>query len=104
MEYGSIFRPYVFDQAAHEARLAAELAERQEVQRRSLEAMAKIVDPRELAMVQAVDQVLSRLGDADAYLSAIGGPATRALQKALAAYGVTPDYGVGSIRETLATN
>ena len=93
-----------FDQAAHDARLAEQLAEQQEVQRRSLEAMARIVDPRELALVQSVDAVLSRLGTADGYLGPIGQPATRAMQKALAAYGITPDYGCTKVRPTLASN
>lgn len=89
----------VFDQAAHEARLATQLAERQEVQRRSLEAMARIVDPRELAIVKSVDAVLSGLGSADGYLGPIGAPKTRQMQKALAAYGITPDYD--RVRQTL---
>jgi hypothetical protein len=97
-------RTAMFDQAAHDARLAAELAEQQEIQRRSLEAMSKIVDPRELAMVKAVDAVLSGLGSADGYLGAIGAPKTRAMQKALQAYGITPDYGCTKVRPTLGAN
>lgn len=93
-----------FDQAAHEARLAAQLAERQEIQRRSLEAMARIVDPRELALVQSVDAVLSTLGDAEGYLGPVGALATRSMQNALAAYGITPDYGCIKVRPTLASN
>lgn len=97
-------RALAFDQAAHEARLAAQLAEEQEIQRRSLEAMAKIVDPRELALIQSVDAALSALGGADGYIGTIGAPATRAMQNALAAYGITPDYGCMKVRPTLASN
>ena len=91
-------------QQAHRARLAVDLAARQEIQRRSLEAMAKISDPRELALVQSVDAVLSGLGDAEGYLVPIGEPATRRMQRSLAAYGVTPDYGYPKIRPTLTSN
>lgn len=96
--------PYRFDAAAHRARLGEDLARKQEVQRRSLEAMARIADPRELALVQSVDAVLSGLGNADGYLGVIGAPATRAMQKALAAYGITPDYGCAKVRPTLSPN
>jgi len=91
-----------FDQAAHNARLAEQLAARQKTQRESLEAMAKITDPRELRMVQAVDAMLAGLGDAEGYLGPIGAPATRSLQRALNAYGITPDYGCEKVRPTLA--
>ncbi len=91
-------------QLAQQAKLAAELAERREVQRRSLEAMAKIADPRELALVQSVDAVLSGLGDAEGYLGEIGAPATRQMQRSLAAYGITPDYGCDKVRPTLTSN
>jgi len=103
-------RPYrapAFDHAAHQARqtqLAARQAEQQEIQRRSLEAMSRIVDPRELALVQSVDAVLSGLGSADGYLGVIGAPATRAMQNALAAYGITPDYGCMKVRPTLSSS
>lgn len=39
------YRAPAFDHAAHQAHLAAQLAEQQEIQRRSLEAMSRIVDP-----------------------------------------------------------
>jgi hypothetical protein len=98
------YRAPAFDHAAHQAHLAAQLAEQQEIQRRSLEAMSRIVDPRELALVQSVDAVLSGLGSADGYLGPIGASATRAMQNALSAYGITPDYGCMKVRPTLASS
>lgn len=91
-------------QEAHTAKLAVDLAARQDIQRRSLEAMARIPDPRELALVQSVDAVLSGLGSAEGYLGEIGAPATRRMQRSLAAYGITPDYGCDKVRPTLTSN
>jgi hypothetical protein len=49
---------------------------------------------REKQMVIAIDTLLSyNLGSADGYLGSIGLPVTRRLQRALAEYGITPDYG-----------
>jgi hypothetical protein len=49
---------------------------------------------REKRMVIALDELLSfNLGSAEGYLGSIGLPTTRKLQRALAEYGITPDYG-----------
>jgi hypothetical protein len=48
----------------------------------------------EKQMVMAVDELLSfNLGSSEGYLGSIGLFTTRKLQQALAAYGITPDYG-----------
>jgi len=48
---------------------------------------------READLVEAVRIALSMLGNESGYLPCIGAPATRKLQRALAAYGIAPAYG-----------
>ncbi len=65
----------------------------QEIASRSQAAIDALPAGREKRMVIAVDKLLSgNLGNAEAYLGAIGLPATRELQRVLEAYGITPDY------------
>lgn len=78
----------------HTQEQVAKSLERDRVARLSQRAIDALPAGREKQLVIAVDELLSfNLGSADGYLGSIGLPATRKLQRALAAYGITPDYG-----------
>lgn len=81
------------DRAFAEKR-AAEEAELDRIAAHSQAMIDALPAGREKQMVIALDELLSfNLGSADGYLGPVGLPTTRKLQRALAEYGITPDYG-----------
>jgi hypothetical protein len=78
----------------HQAKLAQQEIEEAEIAARSQAAIDAIEDPATKAIVVAVDRMLSiGTGSEDGYIPSIGSIETTRLRKALAAFGVTPDYG-----------
>lgn len=74
-----------FEREKEQRRLAAEASQK---------ALDAIPPGREKDMVVAIDELLSfKLGGPDGYLSSAGAIHTGQLRRALAGYGITPDYG-----------
>lgn len=90
-------REYEAQQAAGQAREAAEEAERLATIERNRLALEAIADPRERGLVELLTKTLATsLGSANGYFPDIGCPATRQIQAAVASYGMTPDYANSS--------